>query len=148
MTEGEMDWKLAMEAERATLKSVVALLFALADLAELASGRSRAVRGFVLWILRRAENAARNLVTGAPQPAVFCQLGNSSAEAMRLAEDFRELARELDCQIALAFAICDDDLRPNDEARFGAGVLNVTTVFAFRTSARNALCLAYVPDTS
>lgn len=143
-----MDWKVAIEAERAALMRLVALLFALADLAELAAGRSRAVRSFVLWILRRAEVVARDLVTGAPQPAVFRQPGNSSAEAMRLAEDFRELAQELDCQIALAFAVCDGDLRQNDEAWFGAGVLSVADAFAFRTSARDALCVADFPDTS
>lgn len=141
-----MDWKLAIEAERAMLKSVVALLFALADLAERAAGRSRAVRAFVLWILRRAELVARDLVTGESAPVVFRQPGNSSAEAMRLAQDFRELARELECQIALAFA--DEDLRQNEEARFGSGVLSVADAFAFRTSAKDALCVADFPDTS
>ena len=57
-----MDWKRTMTKERA--KRIVALLIALADLAERASRRSPAVRGFVLWVLFQAEVVARDLVTG------------------------------------------------------------------------------------
>jgi len=124
---------------------LVALLFALADLAESAALRSPAVRGFVLWILRRAELVARDLVSGAPAPQASCSLGTSSAEARRLAEDFRELARELDCQIALAFAVHDDPVQ-NEEARFGAGVLNIMNALAF--PAPDILRSSEFPDTS
>lgn len=147
-----MDWKLAMEAERAALKRIVALLFALADLAERAACRSQAVRGFVLWILRSAEDVARNLVTGTPTPVPLCRAGDSPADARRLAEDFRDLARELDCQAALAFAIHDGH---NEPAGFGVrrtlrlgGAPNFMNALAFQTFARDTPCLAGLPDTS
>ena len=101
-----MNWKRAMAEERAALKRVVALLCALADLAERAGGSSPAVHGFVLWILLQAEAVARDLVTGALAPDPLRQAGDSRAEAMRLAAGFRELARELDRRAAQAYAIC------------------------------------------
>lgn len=88
-----MDWRLALEAERAALKRIVALLFALADLAERASGRSRAVRDFVLWLLFQAEAVAQELVIGTPEPV--CRTGNSAEDAMQLARNFRDLAAAL-----------------------------------------------------
>lgn len=144
-----MDWKLAMEAERAALKRIVALLFALADLAELAACRSQAVRGFVLWILRPAEAVARNLVTGTPTPVPLFRVGDSPADARRLAEDFRDLARELDCQAALVFTVHDDGGGHNEPAGFGVRRtlrLGAALHFmnAFQTSARDA----GLPDTS
>ena len=90
-----MDWKRAMEAERAALKRIVALLLALADLAERASGRSPAVRGFVLWLLLPAEALVRNLVTDAPAPIPLRRAGTSPADARRLAQCFRGLAAAL-----------------------------------------------------
>ena len=101
-----MDWKLAMEEERAALQRIVALLFAFAGLADLASGRSPAVRGFVLWLLRQAEIVAQDFVGDAPDalPASM-RLGtaeSSRAEAMRLAANFRALARLLDRQARLS----------------------------------------------
>lgn len=146
-----MDWKVAIETERAALKRIVALLFALADLAELACSRSQAVRGFVLWILLPAEAVARNLVTGTPAPVSFCQAGNSAADAMRLAQNFRDLACELDCQAALAFAVDDDERWQNEPAQFRrtlrTGVLGFMNALAFPTSARATLRLTG-PDTS
>ncbi len=147
-----MDWKVAIEAERAALKRIVALLFALADLAELAGSRSQAVRGFVLWILLPAEAVARNLVTGTPAPISFNQAGNSAADAMRLARNFRDLARELDRQIVPAFAVDDDGPRQNEPARFRrtlrtGGVPGFMNALAFPTSARDTLRLTG-PDTS
>lgn len=143
-----MDWKLAMEAERAALKRIVALLLALAGLAERAGGRSQAVRGFVLWILLQAEAVARDLVTGAPAPVVLPR--NSVADAMRLAENFRDLARELDRQAA--FAVDDDDRWQNEPARSRQtlrlrGIPSLIDALAFLASARNIPRLA-VPDTS
>lgn len=142
-----MDWKVAIEAERAALKRIVALLFALADLAELAGSRSQAVRGFVLWILLPAEVVARDLVTGAPAPVPFSHAGNSAADAMRLAANFRDLARELDCQLARTFAVDDDDRRQNEPARFRRtlrvrGILNFISGLAFLIAARDIPCLA------
>ena len=108
---GVMDWKLAMEEERAALKRLVALLFALADLAEIAAGRSRLVRRFVIWILRRAEIVARDYIIGdVDAPPALMPVGlvhDDLADAMRLARGFRELARELDRQVRLAFAVQD-----------------------------------------
>jgi hypothetical protein len=100
-----MDWKGAIEEERAALMRIVALLLTLAGLAELAAGRSPAVRGFVLWILRRAEAAARDFVAGghgaqfAPMP--IGPAGTRPADAMRLAHSLRRLARQLERQARL-----------------------------------------------
>lgn len=91
-----MDWKLEMEAERAMLKRIVMLLLALADLAELAGSRSQAVVCcLLLWLLRPAEAAARNLVAGTPAPVPLCRAGNGPADAIRLASSLRSLAAAL-----------------------------------------------------
>jgi hypothetical protein len=79
--------------EMAALQRIVALLLALADLADLARESSPAVRFLVLWFLRPAELVARDFVFGAPSPAGFEP--DRAAEAMRLAQDFRALARAL-----------------------------------------------------
>jgi hypothetical protein len=105
-----VDWKLAIKEERAALMRIVALIFALADLAESASRRCRLVRRFVLWLLRPAESLARDFVVGAGPPAALVPIGpagDGPADAMRLAENFRDLACELDYQARLAFAIQD-----------------------------------------
>jgi hypothetical protein len=105
-----MDWKQAMEEERAALMRVVALLGALACLAELAASRSPAMRGFVLWILRPAEVVARDFVAGG-QDAQFASMpvglvGARPADAMRLAASLRTLARQLKRQARLLCAAC------------------------------------------
>ena len=107
-----VDWKLAIDEERAALMRIVALLFSLADLAESASHRCRLVRSFVIWLLRPAESLAWDFVIGeqdAP-PALMPigPAGDGPADAMRLAESFRDLACELDYQARLAFAIQDE----------------------------------------
>jgi hypothetical protein len=105
-----VDWKLAIKEERAALMRLVALLFALADLAESASRRCRLVRRFVLWLLRPAESLAREFVVGAESPAALISIGSAGdgpADAMRLAENFRDLACELEFQARLAFAVRD-----------------------------------------
>jgi hypothetical protein len=103
-----MDWKLAMEEERAALKRIVALLLALADLAELACSRSPTVRRFVLWLLQQAEVVALDLVTGAPEtppaPRPVDPAGGWRADALRLAASFRALAWHLDRQARLVIA--------------------------------------------
>ena len=81
------------QQERVALQRIVALLLALADLADLAGESSPAVRALVLWFLRPAELVARDFVFGAPPPAGFESDG--AVEAMRLAHDFRALAGEL-----------------------------------------------------
>jgi len=105
-----MDWKLAIDEERAALTRIVALLFALADLAESASRRCRPVRSFVIWLLRPAESLAWDFVVGTRPAAALISIGpagGDAADAMRLAENFRDLACELECQARLAFAIRD-----------------------------------------
>jgi hypothetical protein len=98
-----MDWTRAIEEERAALMRIVALLGALAGLAELAAGRSPAMRGFVLWILRRAESVARDFVAdGQDAPIALMPVGPAGgrpADAMRLAASLRALARQLERQL-------------------------------------------------
>jgi len=98
-----MDGNAAMEDDRRMLRRIVALLFALAGLAERLSDRSPPVRCLVLWILRYAESVARDFVidtaleNGASlTPAVLLipalHGGDTAADAMRLAKSFRALA--------------------------------------------------------
>lgn len=93
-----------MDRSRTTNKHsihrIVAVLLALADLAEHAGGRSVAVRGLVLWLLRSGEVLARDYVAGLAwdaagqaEPLRFTQ--DSAAEAIRLATSFRKLAAAL-----------------------------------------------------
>jgi hypothetical protein len=120
-----VDWKLAIDEERAALMRIVALLFALADLAESASRRCRPVRCFVLWLLRPAESLVSDFVVGAEPPAASISIGpagDGPADAMRLAESFRDLACELEFQARLAFAIRD-----------GAGRTGLPRLGAYRT---------------
>ena len=102
-----MDWNSAIEDDnRRTLKRIVALLFALAGLAERLSNLPRPVRAFVLRILGPAETVAREFLfettqgSGVPAPLPACfnalQGGDSPADAMRLAQSFRVLAVLLD----------------------------------------------------
>ena len=95
-----MDWNSAIDDNRRMLRRIVALLFALAGLAERLTSLPRPVRAFVLRILRPAEAVARDFVletTGghaARLPACLDALkgGDSPADAMRLAQSFRLLA--------------------------------------------------------
>ena len=140
-----MDWKLAMEEERAALKRIAALLFALAGLAELACHRSPAVLGFVLWL--------RDFVGDAPDmPPAGMPLGpagGSRAEAMRLAASFRALARLLDRQARLSFHGAD---RSETEARAFGRIQAVCSLlnplFMFAALARRAPHPPLAPDTS
>jgi hypothetical protein len=102
-----MDWNAAMEEDRRALRRIVALLFALAGLADRLCSRSRPVRGLVLAILGYAETIARDFVIdtaleqGAPLAPELFRLpallgGDSAADAMRLASAFRMLGTVLD----------------------------------------------------
>jgi len=106
-----VDWKLAIDEERMALMRIVALLFSLADLAESASRRCRLVRRFVLWLLRPAESLAWDFAIGpgeaSPASISIGPASDDPADAIRLAENFRDLACELECQARLAFAIRD-----------------------------------------
>jgi hypothetical protein len=146
-----MDWKGAIEEERAALMRIVALLLALAGLAELAASRSPAMRGFVLWILRRAEAVAREFVAGgqdtpiAPMPVE--PPGARPADAMRLALNLRALARQLERQVRLMPGKRDQGCAGTQPLLFGvtpvtrnvANVLPKLTAFAWPNPA---------PDTS
>ena len=88
---------------RLALQRIVALLLALAGLAERAAAAPRYIRWTVLFPLRLAEAAASSFAAecalGAPArfPAsAFFQSGDRPADAMLLAERFRALARLLD----------------------------------------------------
>lgn len=93
----------AETAENQALVRIVAMLIALAALAERVHGRSRPVRCLVLWILRPAEAVARGFVdevtSASLQPS--CRLSafgtdGSSDDALRLALSFRSMAATLD----------------------------------------------------
>lgn len=133
-----MDWKLEMEAERAVQKRIVAVLLALADLAELAGSRSQAVRGLVLWLLLPAEAMARNLVAGSPAPVPLCRAGNSPADAIRLALSLRSLAATL---VELSRLYFPTGCSPG--ARFGVSIPDIPwRIGAFATTLAEANSLA------
>jgi hypothetical protein len=106
-----MDWKRAVEEERAALGRIVALLCALAVLAERAAGGSPIVRSLVLWFLRPAEAVARDFVEGDADATSMpiMPAGTSPADALRLAIRLRALARQLDRQARLLAAPCRQD---------------------------------------
>jgi len=76
--------------EMEALRSIVALLLALAGLAEGAAGRSFPVRWLVLSYLRHAQNVARNCFVGPSSISVPC--GHEPVDAIDLAASFRALA--------------------------------------------------------
>jgi len=95
-----MDWK----AETGTdmLTRIVALLFALAGLAERAAGRSPPVRRLVLWLLWQADTVARDFVadcasnaTGRQWSPAMVRSRHHPDEAMNLAASLRSLALAL-----------------------------------------------------
>jgi hypothetical protein len=151
-----VDWKLAIDEERAALARIVALLFSLADLAESASRRCRPVRSFVLWLLRPTERLAWDFVVGAEPPAALMPIGPAGgdpADAMRLAENFRDLACELECQATVAFAI-QDGAGQGSQSSFGVyRTLNADDFLnslrlVIATIACRAVGTASQPDTS
>jgi hypothetical protein len=99
-----MHWNEATDLNIKTLRRIVALLLALAGLAERASVRSDAVRWSVLWLLRPAEAIARDYVAGLTRDAGLAihyapdwaaPDGHGPADAMCLADTFRALAAAL-----------------------------------------------------
>lgn len=146
-----MDWKLANEEERAVLKRIVALLLSLAEMAVQAGTRAVPIRVFVLWLVLRAEAAARSLVTTAPAPCPFHHAGASRADAMRLARRLRNLARALDRQ-ATAIGPYDGDAEPApaDFRRTGesARTPGLTGRPAFGASMWDVFRITGIPDTS
>jgi hypothetical protein len=97
-----MDWSRTTDENWKTLRRIVAMLLALADLAERASHRSPAVRSLVLWLLRPAEVVAYNHLAALTQdgaghlePLAMPVTDNSATGANRLAASFRTLAAAL-----------------------------------------------------
>ena len=118
---------------RLALQRIVALLFALAGLAERAAAAPRQIRWTVLFPLRLAEAAASSFASdcalGAPArlPAsAFFQSGERPADALLLAERFRALARLLDdlCRHAFPSKVGEgrhDSRSPPSWGRWPAG---------------------------
>ena len=95
-----MDLHAAIWDGDRTLRRIVAVLVALAILAERAGGRSFPVRWLVLSVLRSAEGVAREFVAGTtrtPQPSIerIPEIRNAPADALLLASSFRALAAAL-----------------------------------------------------
>ena len=94
-----MDRSGQIETDRSVLMRIVALLLALADLAERAAGASRPVRYQVLWALRQADEVVSEFVTGSaceggPLPPASTPVRHSfdRADAENLAASLRMLA--------------------------------------------------------
>lgn len=110
-----MDVHAAIGDERA-IRRIMALLVALAVLAERVAARSLPVRCLVLCVLRRAEVAAAAFVfeaTGTPlagMPALT--IPNDPADAIRLAARFHALAAALGALLAVVGRFNDQAARP------------------------------------
>lgn len=132
------DWNRAIEQERRALQRIVALLLALAALAERVSGRSPVVRRLVLWLLYPAEAAARNFALDAcevslPTPRTAFS-DDGPAEALRLAQCFRALAFILE---AIVVEIVTSCIAAPGFAQTGIRPLglNINACFAVQSSA-------------
>ncbi len=98
-----MGWKAKTETETelAVLERIVAMLFALAGLADRASRASPPLRFFVLWLLRRAETAVREFVAGpAEDVRLAVRKGGNASDALELALSLQALARDIEDFIA------------------------------------------------
>jgi hypothetical protein len=141
-----VDWQQAIREERAMLTRIVALLLALADLAELASCRSRVVCRWMLFILQPAETAAWTLAACPPGawPEPIVPSADVSADMMRLALRFRELALILDGQAELAFSCRAENGNPSDSSPEGAAwILRAAAIEVL-----DAVRPVHAPDTS
>ncbi|MCV3241110.1 hypothetical protein [Mesorhizobium sp. ZC-5] len=87
-----MDWTEDGEGMRQRLMRIVALLLALATLAERACRAPLAVRVLVMGFLRPAEQVAWNFIAGGCALPVPAGESDDPASAMRLAGRFRALA--------------------------------------------------------
>ena len=122
---GWTDWVREVERSRDALERIVALLFALAGLADRASGLPAARRLDLLCILGHGAAEARAFVTGAAFSP--CEEGGDTGfhaadDAARLAAGFRALALLLAAILARAGRIARWLHR---EARAGAGLPTV-----------------------
>jgi hypothetical protein len=103
---GRLEWNRAVERDRDVLERILALLLALAALADRAAGLPAAKRLHVLAILGRGEAEARMLIIemalGAPAEAAAPPA--AAGDAGRLAASFRVLALALGALLAQARA--------------------------------------------
>lgn len=96
-----MGWNGERDKTDHALMRIVALLLALASLAERAAGMPQPVRSAALWFLRPAEAVAREFVTGQACPEIpYSHRRDERAEAMHLAVSFRALAHSLEAELA------------------------------------------------
>jgi hypothetical protein len=104
------DWDRNANWNRDVLERIVALLFALAHLADLAAGAPYLRRRQVLDVLSHGEAEARAfLFGGAPMPA---DVPGEANDAARLAASFRALALVLCAMLARAALPDATNLRP------------------------------------
>ncbi|MCV0396676.1 MAG: hypothetical protein K5872_23230 [Rhizobiaceae bacterium] len=101
------------------LRRIIAVLVALAVLAERAADRSYPVRCFVLWLLRRPEAVVADFVfeaTGMPQPAFagIGTTGNEPEDALLLAARLHALAEAL--AVLLRWALILPPLRGRERS--------------------------------
>lgn len=140
-----MEWNAKTNAD--VLRRIVALLFALAGLADRAGRAPRPVRDHVLGILRSAEAVARAYVFGVacdlgaavPPPAGLD--GDDSNDAARLALSLRVLA------LALASLAARVELSAGGSGR----IVSVANVEVLKKLGQSATCrgkTAPTPDTS
>jgi hypothetical protein len=124
-----MDRSGQIETNRSVLMRIVALLLALADLAERAAGASRPVRYQVLWALRQADEVVSEFVTGStceggqwPSASMPACCGFDPADAENLAASLRMLAfmvQAMAARTSRSFSHCG--ARRAGEARDSSG---------------------------
>lgn len=146
-----MDDQTQTETDITVLKRIVALLFALAGVAEMASRRSYPVRFLVLWLLRRAEGRVLDLLGLELENPAGVRRGSDPSDALDLAESLRALAHEMKDLMAQYRWLCRswhgdeaDEIAgrrptPGNNRRAGAALL---------LSALAGLLAAPFPDTS
>jgi hypothetical protein len=126
-----MGWTENTDLNIKALRRIVALLLALAGLAERAGGRSLAVRWSVLWLLRPAEAIASDYVAALVPashlafPPATTAIGYATDDATRLAQAFRALAATLATFLHAIVATRQDDIdltRRASLARFASSL--------------------------
>ena len=125
-----LEWSGRLNRNRHALERIVALLFALAVLAERAAGLTGSRRQSARGILGYAHAEARGHViglspeSGAPvEPAAEVALAHGQAE--RLAASFRALALMLGTMLALARRFGRNTPTPNPSPQGGGGLRRV-----------------------
>lgn len=121
-----MDQDDEYETNLIALAPIIALLYSLGQRAALAARQPLPIRLFILWIMRRAEAAARSLAAAEtlfadclPAPLHY---GNSRRDAMRMALTLRAYARILEgrppCRRSGRLEdefLIEDDCEPHEE---------------------------------